>query len=76
VDGGAGIGGGSAAEGGCDPGDGVAVSARGAAGLAGLRWRDFAMLSPLGWPEARRLFLAVAGAGSPLIPVWTAGGRS
>jgi hypothetical protein len=54
----------------------VAVSARGAAGLAGLRWRDFAMLRPLGWPEARRLFLAVAGAGSPLIPVWTAGGRS
>ena len=42
---------------------GVAVSARGTARPAGLRWRDFAMLSPLGLPEARRLFLAVAGAG-------------
>ena len=44
-------------------GVGLAVSARGTARPAGLRWRDFAMLSPLGLPEARRLFLAVAGAG-------------
>ncbi len=44
-------------------GAGVAVSARGTARPAGLRWRDFAMLSPLGLPQARRLFLAVAGAG-------------
>ena len=45
------------------PGVGVAVSARGTARPAGLRWRDFAMLSPLGLPQARRLFVAVAGAG-------------
>jgi tetratricopeptide (TPR) repeat protein len=45
------------------PGAGVAVSARGTARPAGLRWRDFAMLSPLGLPQARRLFVAVAGAG-------------
>jgi hypothetical protein len=45
------------------PGVGVAVSARGTARPAGLRWRDFAMLSPLELPEARRLFLAVAGPG-------------
>ena len=45
------------------PGVGVAVSARGTARPAGLRWRDFTLLSPLGLPEARRLFLAVAGAG-------------
>ena len=44
-------------------GVGVAVSARGTARPAGLRWRVFAMLSPLELPEARRLFLAVAGAG-------------
>jgi tetratricopeptide (TPR) repeat protein len=45
------------------PGVGVAVSARGTARPAGLRWADFAMLSPLPLPEARRLFLAAAGAG-------------
>ncbi len=45
------------------PGVGVAVSARGTARPAGLRWRDFAVLSPLESPDARRLFLAVAGAG-------------
>ena len=41
---------------------GIAVSARGTARPAGLRWRDFAMLSPLPLADARRLFLAVAGA--------------
>jgi tetratricopeptide (TPR) repeat protein len=40
---------------------GVVISARGTARPAGLRWRDFAMLSPLPLAEARRLFLAVAG---------------
>jgi tetratricopeptide (TPR) repeat protein len=45
------------------PGVALAVSARGTAWPAGLRWRDFAMLSPLELPEARRLFLAVAGSG-------------
>jgi tetratricopeptide (TPR) repeat protein len=44
-------------------GVGVAVSARGTARPAGLRWRDFAMLGPLGLAQARHLFLAVAGAG-------------
>ena len=39
----------------------VAVSSRGTGRPAGLRWRDFAMLSPLPLAEARRLFLAVAG---------------
>jgi hypothetical protein len=39
----------------------VALSSRGAGRPAGLRWRDFAMLSPLPLAEARRLFLAVAG---------------
>ena len=42
---------------------GVAVSARGTARPAGLRWRDFTMLSPLPLADARRLFLAVAGTG-------------
>ena len=42
---------------------GVAVSSRGAGRPAGLRWRDFAMLSPLPLAEARRVFLAVAGPG-------------
>jgi tetratricopeptide (TPR) repeat protein len=48
----------------------VAVSARGTARPAGLRWRDFAMLSPLPLADARRLFLAVAGtefAASPML---------
>ena len=39
----------------------VAVSSRGTSRPAGLRWRDFAMVSPLPLPDARRLFLAVAG---------------
>jgi tetratricopeptide (TPR) repeat protein len=42
---------------------GVAVSCRGTGRPAGLRWRDFAMLSPLPRADARRLFLAVAGPG-------------
>ena len=41
----------------------VAVSSRGTGRPAGLRWRDFAMLSPLPMADARRLFLAVAGLG-------------
>ena len=41
----------------------VAVTSRGTGRPAGLRWRDFAMLSPLPLAEARRLFLAVAGPG-------------
>jgi tetratricopeptide (TPR) repeat protein len=45
------------------PQAGVAVSARGTGRPAGLRWRDFAMVSPLPLPDARRLFLAVTGAG-------------
>ena len=39
----------------------VAVTSRGTARPAGLRWRDFAMVSPLPLADARRLFLAVAG---------------
>ena len=42
---------------------GVAVSSRGTGRPAGLRWRDFAMLSPLPLAQARRVFLAVAGPG-------------
>ena len=42
---------------------GVAVSSRGTGRPAGLRWRDFAMVSPLPLAQARRLFLAVAGPG-------------
>ena len=42
---------------------GLAVSARGTGRPAGLRWRDFAMLSPLPLAQARRVFLAVAGPG-------------
>ncbi len=42
---------------------GLAVSARGTARPAGLHWRDFSMLSPLPLPDARRMFLAVAGTG-------------
>ena len=45
------------------PQAGVAVTSRGAGRPAGLRWRDFAMLSPLPRSDARRLFLAVAGPG-------------
>ena len=39
----------------------VALTSRGTGRPAGLRWRDFAMLSPLPLADARRLFLAVAG---------------
>ena len=42
---------------------GVAISSRGTGRPAGLRWRDFAMISPLPLADARRLFLAVAGPG-------------
>jgi tetratricopeptide (TPR) repeat protein len=45
------------------PGAAVAVSSRGTGRPAGLRWRDFAMLSPLPMADARRLFLTVAGPG-------------
>jgi Domain of unknown function (DUF4062) len=45
------------------PQAGVAVSSRGTGRPVGLRWRDFAMLSPLPLADARRLFLAVAGPG-------------
>ena len=45
------------------PQAGVAISSRGTARPAGLRWRDFAMVSPLPLADARRLFLAVAGPG-------------
>jgi tetratricopeptide (TPR) repeat protein len=41
---------------------GLAVSSRGTGRPAGLRWRDFATVSPLPQADARRLFLAVAGA--------------
>jgi hypothetical protein len=41
----------------------LALSSRGTARPAGPRWRDFAMLSPLPLPDARRVFLAVAGPG-------------
>src|SRR6266536_4842062 len=51
------------------PQAGVAVSARGTARPAGLRWRDFAMLSPLPLADARRLFLAVAGTGFAADPL-------
>ena len=42
---------------------GLAVSSRGTGRPAGLRWRDFAMISPLVLADARRLFLTVAGTG-------------
>ena len=42
---------------------GMAVSSRGTGRPAGLRWRDFATVSPLPWADTRRLFLAVAGVG-------------
>jgi len=42
---------------------GVAITSRGTGRPAGLRWRDFAMVSPLPLTDARRLFLAVAGPG-------------
>jgi tetratricopeptide (TPR) repeat protein len=45
------------------PGVAVAVSSRGTGRPAGVRWRDFAMLSPLPLAQARRVFLAVAGPG-------------
>ena len=43
------------------PSVGLAVSARGAARPAGLRWADLPMLSPLPLADARRVFLVVAG---------------
>ena len=49
---------------------GLTLSSRGTARPAGPRWRDFAMLSPLPLPDARRVFLAVAGpefAADPLL---------
>jgi hypothetical protein len=54
----------------------VALSSRGTGRPAGLRWRDFAMLSPLPLADARRLFLAVAGpgfAGDPRLDELVAG---
>jgi tetratricopeptide (TPR) repeat protein len=42
---------------------GVAITSRGTGHPAGLRWRNFAMVSPLPLADARRLFLAVAGTG-------------
>jgi tetratricopeptide (TPR) repeat protein len=42
---------------------GLVVSSRGTGRPAGLRWRDFAMISPLPLADARRLFVAVAGPG-------------
>ena len=42
---------------------GMAITSRGTGRPAGLRWRDFAMVSPLPLADARRLFLAVAGTG-------------
>jgi hypothetical protein len=39
----------------------VAITSRGTARPAGLRWRDFAMLSPLPLKYSKRQFLAVAG---------------
>jgi tetratricopeptide (TPR) repeat protein len=45
------------------PGLGLAVTARGTARPRGLRWRDFPMMNPLELPQARQLFLEVAGAG-------------
>jgi tetratricopeptide (TPR) repeat protein len=39
----------------------VAITSRGTGRPAGLRWRDFAMVSPLPLDQARRMFLAVAG---------------
>ena len=41
---------------------GVAISSRRTGRPAGLRWRDFAMVSPLPLADARRLFWAVAEA--------------
>ena len=40
----------------------MAVTSRGTGRPAGVRWRDFAMVSPLPLAQARRLFLVVAGA--------------
>jgi tetratricopeptide (TPR) repeat protein len=48
---------------------GMAVSARGTSRPAGLRWRDFAMISPLPLADARRLFLAVGGPGFAAEPL-------
>ena len=47
---------------------GLAVTARGTAWPRGLRWRDFPMMSPLEPPQARQLFLEVAGAGFAAVP--------
>jgi hypothetical protein len=43
------------------PGVALAVTVRGAARPAGLRWEDFAILSPLPLSEARAVFLNAAG---------------
>ena len=45
------------------PQAGVAITSRGTSRPAGLRWRDFAMVSPLPLDQARRLFTAVAEPG-------------
>jgi len=42
---------------------GVAITCRGTGRPTGVRWRDFAMVSPLPLADARRAFLAVAGPG-------------
>jgi len=44
-------------------GVGVAVSSRGTSRPGGLRWREFAMLSPLPLADARQVFLNVTGPG-------------
>lgn len=58
------------------PGVAVAVTVRGSSWPAGLRWRDFAMLSPLPLGQARQLFINVAGSGfsaDPLLDELVAG---
>jgi tetratricopeptide (TPR) repeat protein len=47
---------------------GLAITSRGTGRPAGLRWRDFGMVSPLPLADARRLFLAVAGASTAVDP--------
>ncbi|MGH3157695.1 MAG: DUF4062 domain-containing protein [Streptosporangiaceae bacterium] len=51
------------------PGVGVAVSSRGTGRPAGVRWRDFAMLSPLPLADARRVFLNITGPGPATDPL-------
>jgi tetratricopeptide (TPR) repeat protein len=50
------------------PGTAVAVSARGTGRPAGLRWHDFAMLTPLPLADARRVFLNITGPGAATDP--------